>query len=186
MLCFLSRRPLSASATSVCVIPHKGEYFVPKHLRYVHTYALYLHLYLVLYIHSPHFISFSLYLYLFLYLYCFHSTALYPTLHQSAASHHFFLPLPLSSPLPPFWSHSLILSFSIPPSPSPSLSPSVSPSVSPSLSPSLFLRHRLHLYLHPFSLKIILSFFPSTISFNFFCFFTPFPFALYFVSILFH
>jgi hypothetical protein len=26
-------KPLSASATSVCVIPHKGEYFIPKHLR---------------------------------------------------------------------------------------------------------------------------------------------------------
>ena len=28
-----SYKPLSASATSVCVIPQKGEYFVPAHLR---------------------------------------------------------------------------------------------------------------------------------------------------------
>ena len=34
---FFEFRPLSASATSVCVIPNKGEYFVPKHLRYVRT-----------------------------------------------------------------------------------------------------------------------------------------------------
>ena len=86
MNCFISRRPLSASATSVCVIPHKGEYFVPKHLRYVRTHSI------CTSISSSTLTSFTLsvllsvslylFLYLVLYLYCSHSAAIYRTLRQ--------------------------------------------------------------------------------------------------------
>ena len=109
MLCFLSRRPLSASATSVCVIPHKGEYFVPKHLRYVRTYALYLHSLPSLYLLSSNShstststsTSFSTFTTLILLLFILLSIR---QLYHVVFFHcYLFLPPPpLSSPLPPF------------------------------------------------------------------------------------